>query len=186
MFCVDHWNVKPDIMTVAKALTGGYFPIGAAIASKKVSDNFLGGGSNALHHLITFGGNPSASAAGVRNLEIIETEGIVENSAKMGDYLYDRLQTMYDHPIVGDVRGGKGLLCGIEFVKDRETKEKFPAEADIKGIMARTTANQDLIGRAVADTMRIAPPLVITKDEVDELVRRIDRAIGEAEKELGF
>ena len=184
MFCVEHWGIKPDIMTVAKALTGGYFPIGAAIASKKVSDTFLGEESNALRHLITFGGNPPASAAGVRSLEIMEDEGIVENSAKMGDYLYEQLQTMYEHPIVGDVRGGKGLLCGIDLVKDRETKEKFPGGANLRGIMARATANQGLLGRAVVDTIRVAPPLVITKDEVDDLVGRIDRAVGEAEKDL--
>ena len=185
MFCVEHWGIKPDIMTVAKALTGGYFPIGAAIASKKVSDTFLSEESNALRHLITFGGNPPACAAGVRNLEIIEDERIVENSAKMGDYLYEQLQTMYEHPIVGNVRGGMGLLCGIDLVKDRESKEKFPGGANLRGVMARATTNQGLLGRPVVDTMRIAPALVISKDEVDDLVGRIDRAFGEAEKELG-
>ena len=184
MFAVDNWNIKPDIQTVAKALTGGYFPIGAAIVSKKVSDAFMGEESNAFKHLITFGGNPPASAAGLRNLEIMEQENVVDNSAKMGEYLYEKLQKMYDHPMVGHVRGGLGPLAGIEFVQDRDTKEKFPASANIKGVLARAISGEGLIGRAPADAMRIAPPLIITKDEVDDLVGRVDRAIGAAEKEL--
>ena len=105
MFATEHWGVKPDIFTVAKALTSGYIPIGAAIASKKVSDAFIGEDAT-FRHLITFGGNPVACAAGLANLEIMEGEGMVENSAEMGTYMYEQLQTLYEHPIVGDVRGG--------------------------------------------------------------------------------
>ena len=132
MFAAEHWNVVPDIFTVAKAMTSGYLPIGAAIATKNVADAFVDDdGTNFFRHLITFGGNPASCAAGVANLEIMENEGMVENSAQMGDYLYESLQTLYEHPIVGDVRGGKGLICGVELVKNRDTREKFPPEADL-------------------------------------------------------
>ena len=131
MFATEHWGVTPDITTVAKALTSGYLPIGAAVASKKIADAFIGSEESAFRHLITFGGNPASCAAGLANLEIMEGEGMVENSAQMGDYLYEQLQTLYEHRIVGDVRGGKGLLAAVEIVKDRDTREKFPAEAEL-------------------------------------------------------
>ena len=88
MFAVEHWGIKPDIITVAKALTSGYLPIGAAIASKKVGEAMEGSGDQSFRHLITFGGNPPACAAGLKNLEIIEREGLVQNSADLGTYLY--------------------------------------------------------------------------------------------------
>jgi len=94
MFASEHWGIKPDIITVAKALTSGYMPIGAAIASKRIADAFIGDEETTFRHLITFGGNPASCAAGLANLKIMEEEGMVENSAAMGDYLYERLQTL--------------------------------------------------------------------------------------------
>ena len=111
MFATEHWGINPDITTVAKALTSGYLPIGAAIASKKIASAFEGGDDDTFRHLITFGGNPASCAAAIANLDIMENENIVENAAAMGDYMYERLQSLYDHKIVGDVRGGKGLPC---------------------------------------------------------------------------
>lgn len=183
MFAVEHWGVKPDIMTMAKALTSGYLPIGAAIANKKVSDSFLGAGENMFRALITFGGNPVSCAAGVANIKIMEEEGMVENSAEMGDYMYEKLQTLYEHEIVGDVRGGMGLLCAVELVKDRDTKESFPPEAGLIGKMAPLLRKNFLLGRA-GDSIFLAPPLCITKDEVDLLVERVEAVISELEEAL--
>jgi adenosylmethionine-8-amino-7-oxononanoate aminotransferase len=183
MFATEHWGIQPDIFTVAKALTSGYLPIGAAVASKKVSDAFMGDEESAFRHLITFGGNPASCAAGLANLEIMEGEGMVENSARMGDYLYEQLQTLYEHPIVGDVRGGKGLLAAVEIVKDRDTREKFPKEAELGKKFSAAMDSQGLLGRA-GDVLSMAPPLCITKDEVDFLVKRVDDAITEVESAL--
>jgi adenosylmethionine-8-amino-7-oxononanoate aminotransferase len=183
MFATEHWGIQPDIFTVAKALTSGYLPIGAAVASKKVSDAFMGDEESAFRHLITFGGNPASCAAGLANLEIMEGEGMVENSARMGDYLYEQLQTLYEHPIVGDVRGGKGLLAAVEIVKDRDTREKFPKEAELGKKFGAAIDRQGLLGRA-GDVLSMAPPLCITKDEVDFLVKRVDDAITEVESAL--
>ena len=185
MFAVEHWGIKPDIMTVAKALTSGYLPIGAAIASKKVSDSFIGDEERSFRHLITFGGSPPASAAALANLEIMEKEGLVENSARLGEYLYDQLQTLYEHPIVGDIRGGKGLLAAIEIVKDREKQEKFPKEADLSAKLGKAMSRRGLLGRP-GDTIFLAPPLSISRDDVDYLTRAVDGAIGDVEKELGI
>ncbi|MCI0439621.1 MAG: aspartate aminotransferase family protein [Chloroflexi bacterium] len=183
MFATEHWQVKPDIFTVAKALTSGYLPIGAAVASKKVADAFLGEEDNAFRHLITFGGNPASCAAGLANLEIMEGEGMVENSAEMGEYMYDQLQTLYEHRIVGDVRGGKGLLCAVELVKDRETRERFPKEAELSKKLTAITNRKGLLGR-FGDVISFAPPLCITRDEVDHVVKMVDEAIGEVESQL--
>ncbi len=182
MFATEHWNVQPDIFTVAKALTSGYLPIGAAIASKKIADIFMGE-DNMLSHLITFGGNPASCAAGLANLDIMENEGVVENSAEMGDYLYEQLQTLYEHPIVGDVRGGMGVLCAVEIVKDRDTKEKFPKEARLSAKLTRIMESKGLLGRA-GDIIFLAPPLTITRDEVDFVVSALDKTLEEVRGEL--
>ena len=182
MFATEHWGIQPDIFTVAKALTSGYLPIGAAVASKKVADAFLGE-ENTFRHLITFGGNPASCAAGLANLEIMENEGVVENSAEMGDYLYEQLQTLYEHPIVGDVRGGMGLLCAVELVKDRDSKERFPEEAKLSAKLTRIMERKGLLGRA-GDIISIAPPLTITRDEVDFVVRALDETLEEVGREI--
>ena len=182
MFATEHWGIQPDIFTVAKALTSGYLPIGAAVASKQIADNFLGQ-ENMLKHLITFGGNPASCAAGLANLAIMENEGVVENSAEMGDYLYEQLQTLYEHPIVGDVRGGMGLLAAVEVVQDRDTKERFPQEAQLSAKLSRIMDKNGLLGRA-GDIISVAPPLTITKDEVDFVVQALDRTLEEVQTEL--
>ena len=182
MFASEHWAAKPDIFTVAKAMTSGYQPIGAAIASKKVADAFLDHESF-FHQVVTFGGNPNSCAAGLANLEILEGEGMVENSARLGDYLFEQLQTLYEHRIVGDVRGGMGLLAAVELVKDRDTKERFPPEAGLRKKIKPIVDRHGLLGR-LGDSSFIAPPLCITKDEVDHLVKQMDGVLGELEAVL--
>lgn len=180
MFASEHWGVTPDIMTVAKALTSGYMPIGAAIASKHVADAFIGDEDSTFKHLITFGGNPASCAAGLANLKIMEGEGMVENSANMGDYLFERLQTLYEHSIVGDVRGGLGLLAAVELVKDRDTKEKFPKEFKLGDKLSGFMNGNHILGRG-GDVIPISPPLCITKDEIDEFVTRLDDSLTKLE-----
>jgi adenosylmethionine-8-amino-7-oxononanoate aminotransferase len=182
MFALEHWGVKPDIRTVAKALTSGYLPIGAAIVSGKVADAFIGGGKT-FQHLITFGGNPVSCAAALANLEIMENEDLAERSAEMGDYLFERLQTLREHPIVGDVRGGKGLLCALELVKDRETRAQFPKEAGLDRLAVEAMRANRMLGRA-GNIIPIAPPLCITREEIDEAVGRLDRVLSRLEEKL--
>ena len=183
MFATEQWDVKPDIFTVAKALTSGYLAIGAAVASDKIAQAFIGDEDATFRHLIAFGGNPASCAAGLANLEIMEGEGMVDNSARMGEYLFDQLQTLYEHRIVGDVRGGMGLLAAVELVKDRDTREKFPKEAELANKMAPLMDKHGLLGRG-GDIILIAPPLCITKDEVDHVVSQVDQIIGELEEVL--
>ncbi len=183
MFATEHWDVSADIRVVAKGLTSGYLPIGAAIASHKVADAFIGEGNSAFSHLITFGGNPPACAAALANLEIMQREAMVENSAQMGEYMLDEMQALRKHPIVGDVRGGMGLLCALEIVKNKDTRERFPVTAKLTEKATRAMRRHNMLGRA-GDVIPVAPPLCINRDEVDHVVVQLDQVLTELESEL--
>ena len=108
---------------------------------------------------------------------------MVDNAAEMGDYMYERLQTLYEHSIVGDVRGGLGLLSAVELVKDRDTKEKFPKESGLAEKATAILQDHRILGRA-GDSIPVAPPLCITSDEVDHFVNQMDSAITKIESTL--
>jgi adenosylmethionine-8-amino-7-oxononanoate aminotransferase len=182
-FASEHWDIQPDITTVAKALSSGYLPIGAAIASKKVADTFLGSENETFKHLLTYSGHPICSAAALANLEIIENENLVANSANMGAYLYERLQALAHHRVIGDVRGGYGLLCGVELVRDKRTNEHFPKEAKIPAKLDAIMLKRGLMTR-VSDVIPLVPPLIVTKNEIDHIVDTLDASLTELEKEV--
>lgn len=184
MFACEHWDVTPDIMTVAKGITSGYIPMGGAITRKPISDAFVGSQKAAFRHVITFGGHPVAAAAALKNIEIMEDEDLPGNAARMGRYLLDGLEELKQkHQIIGDVRG-LGLLCGIEIVKDRQTKEYFPAEAELGSRMTQAFSENGLLLRG-GDAMNIAPPLCVTRGEIDEILSGLDRVVGQIARDLG-
>lgn len=178
MFATENWDIVPDIFTVAKGMTSGYLPLGAAIASEKISNGFMGGEEMDFAHIITFGGNPASAAAGLANLDIMIGERMVENSANMGEYLYEQLQQMYNHRIVGDVRGGMGLIACVELVQDRDTKEKFPENAKLTKKIRLLMAKHGLLAVA-GEGISLAPPLCVTRDEVDYIVNCVDLVVTE-------
>ncbi len=185
MFACEHWDITPDMMTVAKGITSGYIPMGGAILRKPIADAFIGGPKAAFRHVITFGGHPVAAAASLKNIEIMEREGMVENSARMGLYLLDGLEELKEkHPIIGDARG-LGLMCGLEFVKDRQTKEQFPADADLGPRLTQGFADERVLLRG-GDVMNIMPPLCVTAGEIEQLVATIDRVVDRTAKDLGM
>jgi adenosylmethionine-8-amino-7-oxononanoate aminotransferase len=184
-FASEHWGVKPDITTVAKQLSSGYLPLAATIASKHVADAFLGGEREKFKHLLTFGGHPVCCAAALANLKIIEDEKLVENSAKMGDYLFASLQRLRRHVIVGDIRGGYGLFCGIELVSDRAVNSRFPKEIKIGERINAIMMRNGLMTRP-SDVIPLLPPLIITKDQVDAVVDTLDACLGELQEDLGI
>ena len=185
-FAPMNWDVKPDITTVAKSLTSGYSPLGATIASKKIADAFLGGAEKTFRHLVTFGGHPVSSAAALANLDIFEQEDLVGNSRRMGDYLYDELQRLRDHEIVGDVRGGLGLLAAVELVQDREYKTPFPASAGLAKRLPPLLFENGLVTFRAGDVISLCPPLMVDKDEVDFIVDAIDRSLTTLSADLGI
>ena len=154
------------------------------IATEEVADAFIGGEEETFRHIITFGGLPGSTAAALANLAIYEREDLVGNSRRMGEYLTGRLQELYEHPMVGDVRG-IGLLQAVELVADRETKESFPPEAGLGTRMPALLGERGLTSFRVGNIVSLCPPLSITKDEVDFMVSGVEGAIDTMERELG-
>jgi adenosylmethionine-8-amino-7-oxononanoate aminotransferase len=185
MFASEHWNLEPDIMTMAKGLTSGYVPMGAVIVKPEVADPFAGEPKVAIQHLLTFGGHAAGAAAALENLAIFERERLVERSAELGAYLLDRLRELGDHPIVGDIRG-LGLLCGVELVKDRRTRERFGEPEDLPRRMTEKLRRRGLICRVTGDVIPFAPPLVISRTEIDEVVAIVKASIDEFAREAGL
>jgi len=174
-FAIEHWNVSPDIVATAKALASG-LPIGAAIARKELMDWEAGSHAN------TFGGNPVACAAALQVINIIRDEKLMENATRQGAYLTKRLKEMQQrYPIIGDVRG-KGLMVGAEFIKDQETKE--PASKEAQEIMKKCFKRGLTIITAGSSTMRFAPPLIITREILDEGLEIFEGAVKEVAAQL--
>jgi 4-aminobutyrate aminotransferase len=174
-FAIEHWGITPDILTCAKALGSG-LPIGAAVAKQELMD--WEGGS----HANTFGGNPVACAAALQVIDIIKEEKLMENATRQGAYLMKRLKEMQQkYPIMGDVRG-KGLMAAVEFVKDPETKE--PAAQEVEDITNKCFKRGLAIITAGKSAMRFAPPLIITRDLVDEGLEIFEGAVKEVTAQL--
>ena len=187
MFAIEHWDVVPDIMTMAKGLISSYLPMAAAIATKEVADVFAGE-ENIFPMALTFGGHPVTAAAALKNIEIIEKEGMVQNSAETGAYYLEQLQDLEEeHPVIGNVQG-RGLLLRVKLVSDRETRAGFPPELNLSDVLTEKFRQQGLILRPSTDgsTLLLGPPLCITPGEVDEIVVGLDRALGELERELSI
>jgi putrescine aminotransferase len=160
---------EPDIVPMAKGLSSGYLPIGAvAFADHLVKDFFELGGE--FYHGMTYAGHPVACAVALKNIEIIEQEKLVERTAEIGPYFAQALASLRDHPIVGETRS-MGLIGAIELSNDKAKRSRFASPGRV-GTMCRDNCFKNgLIMRACWDTMVLAPPLVITKKEIDELVR---------------
>jgi adenosylmethionine-8-amino-7-oxononanoate aminotransferase len=134
--------------------------------------------------LLTYGGHAVACAAALANLDIIEGEGLVDNSAKMGTRLLKGLEQLRSHPTVGDVRG-LGLIAGVEIVKDKGTKETFSESGEEIKTLSDGLLSRNLLTRA-ASVISLSPPLCITEDEVDRIVEIADGAITDMEKKFGY
>lgn len=175
-WAIEHWDVEPDIVVSAKGIASG-LPLGACIARESVMTWPKGTHGN------TYGGNPIACAASLATIDLLE-EKYLANAAEVGDYMKDALEEIQArHTSIGDVRG-KGLMIGVEFVKDKNTKE--PNE-EIRNMIEHTAFEHGLLtlgcGRS---TMRFAPPLCITKKEADEGLTIFEEAVTMAEKEQGL
>lgn len=175
-FAVEHYNVTPDILSFGKGATSGYSPLAGVITHKKISDTFEDA-TAAFVHGYTYAFNPLTTAVGLKVLEIIENERLVENANTMGKLFAERLSTIQELPVVGDVRG-KGLLFGIEFVKNKDRKEPFPPSDHMAHKMMRDLMDRGLVvypGTGTADGISgdhilLAPPLIITKEELNKIV----------------
>lgn len=173
-FAIEHWGVEPDILCSAKALASG-LPLGATIAKATIMD--WAGGS----HASTFGGNPLSCVASSAVIDIIKEERLLESATKQGVYIMKRLEELKaKSEIVGDVRG-KGLMIGMEIVEDKESKK--PAGAKANEIMMRSWKRGIVVITCGASTIRVAPPIVITRELVDTALDIIEDVVKEVEKE---
>ena len=169
MFAVEHVGVQPDIVVVAKAVASG-MPMGLTIAREDVMDWPSGAHSN------TFGGNPVACAAALATIKLVR-QGLMQNAAAVGEYLCGKLQDLAQrHRAIGDVRG-RGMMIGIELVRDRQTKERATSERD-ELVMAAFRRGL-LVLAAGPNVIRLSPPLVLTREQADVAVRILDDALGE-------
>jgi 4-aminobutyrate aminotransferase-like enzyme len=170
LFGIEHYGVKPDIMAMAKGIADG-FPISACTARADIGSSFEPG-----DHLSTFGGNPVSAAAALANIEFIIRKKLPEKAAEKGAYMIKRLKEMQDeYSIIGDVRG-KGLMIGVELVKDRK---KTPAKEETGRIRDAAREKGLLIGSGGVKgcVLRIQPPLVIEKNQMDEALSILETVI---------
>lgn len=184
-FAMEHWNVTPDLMTLAKGITSGYWPTGACVATDNVFSAFQGGPETTYAHGFTYGGHPAAGAAGLANAAIMEREDLPGNAARMGKRMLDRLEGLRKHANVGDVRG-IGLLCAVELVKDKTTKEPFTAIEGAGKMLNDRITERGMLTRAGGNIVLLVPPLTVTEQEVDEMVDIVDAAISDVEAHFGL
>jgi len=172
MFAIEHSaGVRPDIVAMAKGIAGG-FPLGAFMAREPVSEAMQPG-----DHLSTFGGNPISCAAALANIAVLEEERLVENSARRGEELLGRLGRLAEKSArVGDVRG-RGLMIGIELVKDKASKEPAPDEAKAVRAAMRERGVLVGVGGAYGNVVRLQPPLSITADECDRAASAVEEVL---------
>jgi len=186
-FGSEVFGIEPDLVTVAKGLTSGYFPLSGCIVSDRVWRVLVEGSAGGpFGHGYTYSAHPLAAAVAMANLDVIEHDGLIAQSATRGEQLQLLLrETFDDHPLVGEVRG-TALIAALEFVARKDPVEPFDPAHKVGARVARRCLELGLITRALpsADTIAFSPPLVITEDEIAELVRITQRAVDDVTAEL--
>jgi adenosylmethionine-8-amino-7-oxononanoate aminotransferase len=189
-FCVEHWGVQPDILTSAKALSGGYSPVGAAVSSDKIIETILAG-SGAFAHGHTYNANPCTAAAITATIRFMKKNRLFENSAVRGEELGRLLHAMENIPIVGEVRG-MGLMWGVELVEDRVTRKPFDPAKKASAVVTNECLERGLviypgtgqIDGIEGDQFLIAPPLIVTAAEVEDIAARLKEGLEASVKKL--
>ena len=173
-------GIKPDTMSVAKAVSSAYLPLSAVLIPEFMYEPFVDASAEAgvFGHGFTYSGHPVCAAVALRNLELMEERDIFAHAAAVGAVFQQRLENLAAHPIVGDVRG-RGLLGALELMADRDTKAAFPSAQGVGAYCAARCAAHGLITRHIGDVMALCPPLIITTDQVDELFTKMERALDE-------
>lgn len=188
-FGYQHYGIKPDIVTMAKGVASGYAAISCTVTTEAVFNEFKQDPSDSMSYfrdISTFGGCTAGPAAAIENMNIIKRENLLDNVNKMGEYAMQKMQELKDkHEMIGEIRG-KGLFLGIELVRDRKTKE--PAHEDVSiEIGADCMKNGVIVGRTnrsfthLNNTLCLAPALIATKDDIDEIMTALDNAMGRVE-----
>ncbi|MBT8368424.1 MAG: aspartate aminotransferase family protein [Deltaproteobacteria bacterium] len=178
MYGVEHFNIQPDMLTMAKGISSGYVPLGAVGCTDNVMEpieNFF--------HLHTYGNHPVACAAALKNIEIMQRENLINNSEEMGRYFLEGLKNLEHHAIVGQVRG-RGLWLALDLTAEKKTRTPFPLNR-IGNIISRAK-QLGVIIKAMGCALEFAPPLIITQAEIDEALQVIAQCLAEEEKAMGI
>src|ERR1700741_3511899 len=193
MFGFQHWNLEPDIITLAKTMSGGYVPCGAIVTRRDIYQKTFSRMDRCVVHSTTFGRNNLAMACGLAALEVIDNENLIENSAKMGALLMEKVEALKSkHSFIKEVRG-KGLMIGIEFHEPSEFKLKMAwkllhkidkvlfAQMIVTQMLSKHRILTQVAGHAM-DVMKILPPLIIGEKEIDMFVNALDEVLAECHK----
>jgi adenosylmethionine-8-amino-7-oxononanoate aminotransferase len=177
-FGVQHFDIEPDIVTMAKGLSSGYVPLGGVGCTDRVREPI-----DTFQHIHTYGNHPVSCAAALKNLEILQRENLVQRSAEMGNYFLQRLRQLEHHAIVGEVRG-TGLWTSLDLTTDKETKSPFPmSHMDRLVLRGR---EKGVILKFMGAALEFAPPLTINREEIDEGIELIDECLDEEERDMGL
>jgi adenosylmethionine-8-amino-7-oxononanoate aminotransferase len=171
------YGVTPDIASFAKGVTSGYVPLGGVAVSDEIFD-VMAEPDQVFMHGFTYSGHPVACAVAMRNIQIIEEEHLPDNADKIGTYMIDEHGKLMERPYVGNVRG-KGLMMLVEYVADKSTKAKFDASLNVGGRMQAATRQRGIMVRASNDGVTLSPPLIITKEQADEVLEALADSLTE-------
>ncbi len=180
---LEEFGVQPDMICTAKGLTSGYVPLGALIISDRMWDAMAADGSRWFTAGFTYSGHPVSCAAGLKNIEIMEREGLLAQAARVGGYFETRMAALGDLPLIGDVRGRKLMLC-VESVADKATKALLPDEAGESKRISNAAEAMGLLVRPMGHLNVMSPPLVITERDVDFVAETLEKAIVQVTDEL--
>ncbi len=194
-FAMEHFNVEADIMTIAKGITGCYVPMGAVVVSDRVNEPFKSGGAYFVHGF-TNGGHPLGCAAAKKALEIYQEDNLIDNSNKMGNYLHSFKEELLDRPSIKDVRGW-GLMMCLEVVASKESGEYFESSKGAEGVFQSIALKNGLAFYSTLYGARrepifkrglplmISPPISINKNQIDDLMHRLNESLDEWQEEMG-
>ncbi len=179
MFACEQEDVSPDILCLAKGITGGYLAMSATIATTEIWNAFLGDGLKTLYHGHTYAGNPLAAAAALASLDIFADENTLENVAQQSQFLGEQLRSrLADHPLVGDIRQ-RGLIAGIELVADRKQKTRLDPKLGTGAKVCQKAREKGVWLRPLRDTLVVMPPLCITQQQIELIVTAIEYGLSQ-------
>jgi adenosylmethionine-8-amino-7-oxononanoate aminotransferase len=175
MFALDHWGVQPDIVQFAKGITSGYFPLGGIGVREEIA-LVLDAGKSPWMHAYTYSGHPVGCAVALQTIDILQRERLADQAKEKGQRLLTSLRrALADHPQVGDIRG-KGLMCAVEYVQDKATKQEFPAQDAIGPRIHIEAQRRGLVSRLRGDVFLLAPPYITNDQQLDRIVEILREA----------
>lgn len=181
-FGSDSYGINPDIITMAKGISSGYIPLSGIMVGKSVSDVLIDEGGE-FYHGYTYSGHPVACAVAIENLKIIREENLIESSKNTSVYLNKKMKEIADHPLVGEVRMKSYIGC-VELVKDKEKGIMFEDTGTVGTICRDYCIENGLIMRAVRDGMIFCPPLIFSKNHIDELVEKLKKSLDQTHNHI--